>query len=128
MHNSVDAGGTAGTGDSVASLIESLPDGVILFDSDGRMCQANSRFDIVWPSSEQRFEPGADLDRTLRVVMRHACSKPRGADRTDDLAMQLPHQGDAVTAVELEVAGRPILCRTTRTAAGGTMLTFSVIE
>ncbi len=119
---------TVATGDSVASFLESLPDGVLLFDAEGRLCHANSRFDVVWPTSEQPVEPGADLDRTLQVVMRHACPEPRGADKTDDLVQRIEHQGDAVTAVELEVAGRTLLCRITGTAAGGTMLTFSVIE
>ena len=128
MPNSVDADDTIGTSDGFSSLFESLPDGVILFDSDGRKCHANSRFDVMWPTSEQPFEPDADLDRTLQAVMRLACTKPGKVGRTDDLAQQIAHQGDAVTAVEMEVVGRPIMCRISGTAAGGTMLSFSDIE
>ncbi len=119
---------TIASGDSVASLLDALPDGVLLFDAEGRLSHANSRFDVMWPTSERPFEPGADLDRTLQAVMQHACIEPCNADRTDDGAKPTANQGDAVTAVEMEVAGQTMLCRITGTASGGTMLTFNVIE
>ena len=119
---------TAVTGDGVASILESLPDGVLLYDAEGRLRYANSRFDAVWPSSEQPLEQDAGLDRTLLVVMQYACPEPNGSGPTGDLATRIANQGDAVTAVELEVAGRSVLCRINGTAAGGTMLSFSVID
>ena len=119
---------TIGTGDSAASILDSLPDGVLFFDAEGRLSYANSRFGAVWPTSEQPFDPGAGLDRALQVVMQLSRRGPNGAGQIDDLAARIANRGEAVTAVELDVAGRTVLCRITGTVAGGIMLTFSVIE
>ncbi len=114
--------------DSVAAILEAMPDGVLLFDPDGRLSGANSRFRRMWPASERGFEPGTDLKRVLEVVARYACARPNGAAPADLAAAAIGRPDGSVTAVELDVAGRSMSWRASRTASGGTMMTFGAID
>ena len=95
-----------------------------MFDREGRLRHVNSRFADVWPGSEERFAPGAGLDRIVAAVMDRASHEHCSGASKKEIAARIENPGDDVVEIELSVAGRVLSCRATRTDSGGTMLTF----
>ena len=76
-------------------IVESLSQGLILFDSEDRLSVKNSHFDRLHPGLEKLVVPGAMYEDVIRAELEPTGALPsRVSNGIDELAYRLLHHGD----------------------------------
>ena len=109
-------------------LLESLSEGILLYDADDRLVIRNSHFLGIYPDLKDVAVPGATYDD----VMRGECASMSGLqdqpDGLSDLQRRLAQHAEAHSASEHHLKdGRWILVNEHRTSDGGTVVHYTDI-
>jgi len=108
------------------AILESISQGLVLYDKDDRLVVCNSHFRVLYPELRNEIEPGASYEHFARAVLAKGLAAPDGNPESDPEAqfkalMKLRRQGDFVVERRL-LSGRWILINEHRTADGGTII------
>jgi diguanylate cyclase (GGDEF)-like protein len=112
------------------AIVESLSQGMLLFDRDDRLTLRNSHFLSLYPSLKDKVEIGVHYNDVLRFEL--------GAGQTNEIAVgpsseeledRLARHGERHLVYEREMAGdRHILVNEHRTPDGGTVVLYTDIS
>jgi PAS domain S-box-containing protein len=108
--------------------IESLADGVALFDSDYTLVMCNTRYWTMWPGHEKTAVPGASLETLVRSYLETAISHGAKLDIDSELKTTLERHGLFRSSRDMRVFdGRWFQVSNHPTADGGFAITCTDI-
>src|SRR6185312_14553613 len=109
------------------AIIESLPQGLTLFDADDRLTVCNSAYLKLYPQAERVAVAGADYAGVIRAEFEHESA---GGPPVDErLTARLEQRRSRQHSIERQLAdGRWILISERRTADGGTVILHTDIS
>jgi diguanylate cyclase (GGDEF)-like protein/PAS domain S-box-containing protein len=112
------------------TIVESLSQGLLLFDRDDRLTLRNSHFLTLHPALETVVVPGTSYDDILQAELDPRVNTSLiSFDANDELVDRLLRHGEAHLVYEREMAGdRCILVNEYKTPDGGTVVLYTDIS
>src|ERR1051326_7085156 len=112
------------------AVVESIAQGLLLFDADDQLILRNSHVSVLFPSLQDVAVPGAKYEDILRANLGVRClnlTDGSGNISNFELQMECHRQPNAIFEYLLE-DGRSILANENRTSDGGTVLVYTDIS
>src|SRR3954471_17853271 len=109
------------------AVIESIAQGLLLFDADDQLILRNSHVLDLFPSLHNVAVPGAKYEDVLRAIQRLNLSNGTSHTSTFDGQMECHRQPNAMFEYQLE-DGRSVLANENRTSDGGTVVVYTDVS
>src|SRR4051812_41975064 len=109
------------------AVIESIAQGLLLFDADDRLILRNSHVLDLFPSLHDVAVPGAKYEDVLRAIQRLNLSGDSNHTSSFDWQMECHRRPNAIFEYQLE-DGRSVLANENRTSDGGTVVVYTDIS
>ena len=109
------------------AVIESIAQGLLLFDADDQLILRNSHVLDLFPSLQNVAVPGAKYEDVLRAIQRLNLSEGIRHTSTFDWQMECHRQPNAMFEYQLE-DGRSVLANENRTSDGGTVVVYTDVS
>jgi diguanylate cyclase (GGDEF)-like protein/PAS domain S-box-containing protein len=112
------------------AIVESLSQGMLLFDADDRLTLRNSHFLTLYPALSEKVDIGSHYHDVLRFELdSNQNHEIAGSSSAVELEDRLARHGEAHLVYEREMAGdRHILVNEHRTPDGGTVVLYTEIS
>jgi len=109
------------------AVIESISQGLLLFDADDQLILRNSHLLDLFPSLHDVAVPGARYEDVLRAIQRLNLSEGSGPVANFDGQMERHRRPNAMFEYRLE-DGRSVLANENRTSDGGTVVVYTDVS
>ena len=109
------------------AVIESIAQGLLLFDTDDQLILRNSHVLDLFPSLHDVAVPGAKYEDVLRAIQRLNLSGGTSNASSLDRQMECHRQPNAMFEYQLE-DGRSVLANENRTSDGGTVVVYTDVS
>src|SRR3954470_18349228 len=112
------------------AVVESIAQGLLLFDADDQLILRNSHVTDLFPSLQKVAVPGAKYEDILRAIVGVQCSilsDGVGHASNFDAQMECHRRPNAIFEYQLE-DGRSVLANENRTSDGGTVVVYTDVS
>ncbi len=108
-------------------IIESISQGIVIFDPDDRLVTWNSHFLDLYPGLVDVIAVGVDYDEVLRAEVEQGMEEDEAKDGMLSVRLE-QHAGDDATVERRLRDDRWILIKERRTAEGGTIILYTDVS